>query len=87
MLIENGTEYDISEEVKKNFFFSDMLIISGKNGNTIRFKLSNGKGYGSMPLQHMEYMIRKGHISERLSNRQLREEIKQGKGQHEDQIG
>ncbi|WP_099601078.1 hypothetical protein, partial [Pseudomonas sp. 2995-1] len=68
-------------------FSSEKMTIEGKNGNTIRFKLSNGKGYGSMPLEHMNYLIRKGFLTPNMDNAHLKEEIKNREEHQEDQIG
>ncbi|MBU9711784.1 hypothetical protein [Evansella tamaricis] len=84
MEIKNGTVYEIADEIQKNFFSSGSLTIVGKTGNIIRFKLSNGKGYGAMPLQHLEYMLRNKRVVQKLNKRKFLEEVSNAKDEGEE---
>jgi hypothetical protein len=59
MLIEKGTEYQISDRTKRNFNSAEALTIIRQNENVIQFTLKDGKGHGSMPIQHFQYLVNK----------------------------
>lgn len=59
MSVEPGISYRIAEEVKANFNFADTLTIIRSNGVTVQFILDNDKGSGAMPIQHLQYLLRR----------------------------
>ncbi|MDG5788415.1 hypothetical protein QA612_13075 [Evansella sp. AB-P1] len=71
MKMEQGLIYSISKESKKNFFSSNTLTILRVNERSIQFSLENGKGHGTMPMEHFHYLIKNNSISEVLSKRAI----------------
>lgn len=63
MSIEAGTSYHIADEIKRNFNSADTLTIVRNNGVTAQFTLGNGKGSGAMPIQHLNYLIRRDELT------------------------
>lgn len=64
MSIEAGTSYHIADEIKRNFNSADTLTIIRNNGVTAQFTLGNGKGSGAMPIQHLNYLIRRDELTQ-----------------------
>ena len=69
MNIEIGTEFQISDHIKKNFNSADGLKVINQTGTIVQFTLKDHKGHGSMPLQHLEYLLKKKHLVEGVSKR------------------
>ncbi|TWI59081.1 hypothetical protein [Halalkalibacter nanhaiisediminis] len=63
MLIEKGMNYQISQGITSHFNSAEMLTIIGQKGNIVQFTLGNEKGYGSMPIQHLQYLLKKKDIT------------------------
>lgn len=63
MLIETGTSYHIADEIKRNYNSADTLTIIRNNGVTAQFTLGDGKGSGAMPIQHLNYLIRRDELT------------------------
>ncbi|MGO4886797.1 hypothetical protein ACJ2A9_03485 [Anaerobacillus sp. MEB173] len=82
MLIERGTEYKISEAAKSYFYAAEKLTITRQSGNIVQFTLGEGKSYGSMPLQHLEYLLKRNDLTEIRNKRLLLSEEHE-----EEQIG
>ncbi|MFN7249750.1 MAG: hypothetical protein ACK4M9_03075 [Anaerobacillus sp.] len=71
MKIEVGTEYKISEHVKQNFNFADALTVIRHTGSIVQFTLNGKNGHGSMPIQHLQYLLKKNQLTQTPSKRQL----------------
>ena len=71
MLIEAGMMYQIEQNVKSNFNSSDSLTIVNNNGVTVQFTLDDGKGRGSMPLDHLNYLLKRDNLTKITNNRSL----------------
>lgn len=71
MPIEVGTIYQISQGIKGFYNSANTLTIIRKNDRTAQFTLGDGKGYGSMPIKHLLYLIKRDDltvIDDMLSN-------------------
>lgn len=68
---EVGTEYQISEDVKRNFNSADTMTIIRQVGDIVQFKLNECKGHGSMPLPHLQYLLKKNYLNEWINKRQF----------------
>ncbi|RXI95546.1 hypothetical protein DS745_24140 [Anaerobacillus alkaliphilus] len=64
MKIDVGTEYKITESVRRNFNSAEALTVIRQTNNTIQFTLNGKNGYGAMPLQHMQYLLKKNYITQ-----------------------
>lgn len=64
MTIEEGTKYQISQGVKGFFNSAEALTIIRNNGITVQFTLAEGKGRGSMPIQHLNYLLKKAELTQ-----------------------
>jgi hypothetical protein len=62
MNTDKGTEYEISSSIKSCFNSAELLTIIRLSGNIVQFTLEEGKGYGSMPLQHFQYLLKKNAL-------------------------
>ncbi|MEH7253916.1 hypothetical protein V7111_17470 [Neobacillus niacini] len=69
MQIETGMKYQISQSVKGNFNSADSLTVTTNNGMTIQFTLEDGKGHGSMPLDHLSYLLKRSSLTPVTSNK------------------
>ncbi|MGE8207780.1 hypothetical protein ACQKP0_25260 [Heyndrickxia sp. NPDC080065] len=63
MLIEEGTKYQISQEIKSYYNSAEELTVVRNNGITVQFTLGDGKGYGSMPIEHLHYLLKRSNLS------------------------
>lgn len=64
MTIEEGTKYQISQNIKGFFNSAEALTIIRDNGVTIQFTLADSKGYGSMPVQHLNYLLKRSELTQ-----------------------
>jgi hypothetical protein len=71
MSIEAGMMYQIGQKFKTNFNSSDSLTILNNNGVTVQFTLDDGKGRGSMPLEHLNYLLKRDDLTKVTSKRAL----------------
>lgn len=71
MTIDIGTKYQISKEIKSIYNSADTLTVTRLNGGTVQFTLGDGKGHGSMPLQHLEYLLKRNDLTEVTNKRML----------------
>ncbi|EIJ78075.1 hypothetical protein PB1_10964 [Bacillus methanolicus PB1] len=71
MLIEEGTKYRISQGIKSFFNSAETLTVIRQNGITVQFTLGEGKGYGSMPLQHLHYLLKRNDLTQMKNKRSL----------------
>jgi hypothetical protein len=69
MSIETGMKYQISQSIKGNFNSADSLTVTTNNGITIQFTLDDGKGHGSMPLDHLNYLLKRSNLTPITSNK------------------
>lgn len=63
MTFEKGTEYKISKTTKGYFNSAEVLTIIRECGHIVQFTLGNGKGHGSMPTEHMNYLLNKNELT------------------------
>ncbi len=63
MLIETGSKYQISQGIQCNFNSSETLTVTSNNGITVQFDLEDGKGHGSMPVDHLTYLLKKSNLT------------------------
>ncbi|MCM2532456.1 hypothetical protein NDK43_08750 [Neobacillus pocheonensis] len=70
MLIEEGTKYQISIGAKEYFNAAETLTVKSNNGITIQFSLGDSKGHGSMPVDHLNYLLKKDNLT-LISNKRL----------------
>lgn len=63
MLIEEGTKYQISQAIKRNFNSAEMMTIVRNDGSTVQFTLGEGKSYGSMPIEHFHYLLKRENLT------------------------
>ncbi len=63
MPIETGMKYQISQSIKGNFNSADSLTVTTNNGITVQFTLEDGKGHGSMPLDHLNYLVKRSNFT------------------------
>lgn len=71
MPIEIGSKYQISDTIKSYYNSADTLTIIRQNGVTAQFTLGDGKGYGSMPIQHLNYLVKRTELTLVKSKRSL----------------
>lgn len=82
MLIEAGTRYQITSTIKGFYNSADALTIIRNNGITIQFTLAEGKGYGSMPIQHFHYLLKRAELTPMTNKKSLL-----SAENHEEQLG
>ena len=63
--------YQIEQKVKTNFNSSDSLTIVNNNGVTVQFTLDDGKSRGLMPLDHLNYLLKRDNLTEITNKRAL----------------
>jgi hypothetical protein len=63
MLIEEGTKYQISPGIKGFFNSAESMTVKSYNGVTVQFTLAESKGYGSMPVEHLDYLLKKSNLT------------------------
>jgi hypothetical protein len=63
MSIEEGTKYQISQNIKGFFNSAEALTVIRDNGVTIQFTLGESKGRGSMPVQHLHYLLKRSDLT------------------------
>lgn len=63
MSIEIGMKFQISKDIQGYYNSAKALTILRLNGETIQFTLEDGKGHGSMPLQHFHYLIKRSELT------------------------
>jgi hypothetical protein len=64
MQIEEGTKYQISQGIKGFFNSAETMTVIRNNGVTIQFQLGDNKGRGSMPIEHLNYLLKKDNLTE-----------------------
>lgn len=71
MMIEEGTKFQITEEAKGFFNSAETMIVKTNNGITIQFILGDSKGHGSMPIDHLNYLLKKANLTQISNDRML----------------
>jgi hypothetical protein len=71
MSIEAGTKFQISQNIKGNFNSSEALTVITNNGITVQFTLDDGKGRGSMPVDYLNYLLKKSNLTQVTNNKRL----------------
>lgn len=71
MSIEVGAKYQLSDGIKSFYNSADSLTVIRQNGISVQFTLGEGKGYGSMPVQHFHYLLKRSDLSKVKSKRLL----------------
>ncbi|MDQ0255706.1 hypothetical protein J2S74_003088 [Evansella vedderi] len=72
--IQVGNEYTISQRIKESYFSAESLRIVSVGDKSVQFILNGSKGRGSMPIQHLYYMVKKNDLTEVINKRTLLEE-------------
>ncbi|WP_019155592.1 hypothetical protein [Robertmurraya massiliosenegalensis] len=70
MSIEVGAKFQISKDIKGYYNSARSLTITNLSGGTVQFTLAEGKGHGSMPLQHLQYLVKRTELTQVASKRQ-----------------
>ena len=70
-IIEEGTKFQISQVIQGNFNSAEAMTVIANNGITIQFTLEDGKGYGSMPIEHLDYLLKKSNLTKISNKRSL----------------
>ncbi|MBO0960577.1 hypothetical protein J1P26_12805 [Neobacillus sp. MM2021_6] len=63
MLIEEGTKYQISQTAKEFFNSAETMTVKSNNGVTVQFILGDSKGHGSMPVDHLHYLLKRSNLT------------------------
>jgi hypothetical protein len=63
MLIEEGLKYQISQSIKGFFNSAETMTVKSYNGVTVQFTLGDSKGHGSMPVEHLQYLLKKSNLT------------------------
>lgn len=63
MSLEIGTKFQISKNIKGYYNSAETMTIIRLNGKTVQFTLEDGKGHGSMPLQHFQYLLKRTELT------------------------
>jgi hypothetical protein len=63
MSITEGTKYQISQGIKEFFNSAETMTVLSNNGITVQFMLGDSKGRGSMPLEHLNYLLKKDNLT------------------------
>ncbi|MGG5254236.1 hypothetical protein ACQYAD_12140 [Neobacillus sp. SM06] len=71
MSIEAGSRYQISSTIKGYYNSAESLTVIRNNGITIQFTLAEGKGYGSMPIQHFQYLLKRSELTPMTNKKSL----------------
>ncbi|ADU30498.1 hypothetical protein [Evansella cellulosilytica] len=82
MKIDIGTKFEIASLIKDIYFGSDMLEITYVGEKTVKFTLSNNKGRGAMPIDHLKFLL-KGNSLSKVINEDRIKEIEQMKHEQE----
>lgn len=73
MSIEIGMKYQIAKDIKSFYNSAETLQITRLSQDTVQFVLSDGKGHGAMPVQHMQYLLKRADLTQVSSKRALLE--------------
>ncbi|KHF40200.1 hypothetical protein [Halalkalibacter okhensis] len=62
MTILAGSKYEISKNIQPNFNSAEYLTVLRQGDSSVQFTLGEGKGHGSMPLDHMKLLLKKNEL-------------------------
>ncbi|SDN32099.1 hypothetical protein [Bacillus sp. OK048] len=71
MQIETGMKYQISQSIKGNFNSAESLTVTTNNGTTVQFTLEEGKGHGSIPVDHLNYLLKRSSLTPITTNKRV----------------
>lgn len=71
MSIEEGMKFQISQGIQGNFNSAESLTVISNNGVTVQFTLGEDKGYGSMPVDHLNYLLKRSNLTMVQNKRSL----------------
>jgi hypothetical protein len=71
MSIEEGTKYQISQVINGNFNSAETMTVTSNNGITVQFTLGDSKGRGSMPIEHLNYLLKRANLTQIPNKRVL----------------
>ncbi|MDQ0154570.1 hypothetical protein [Robertmurraya andreesenii] len=63
MSVKVGTKYQITNAIKGYYNSAETMTITRLSGSTVQFILEDGKGYGSMPIQHLQYLLKRTELT------------------------
>ncbi|MCF6411728.1 hypothetical protein [Pseudalkalibacillus salsuginis] len=69
MNIKDGTVYQIMDNSLGNFNSAKTLKITSHHRSIVSFNLGNQQGYGSMPVQHLRYLLKRNYLTELIDER------------------
>lgn len=84
--VKVGMEFTLSPRLKNSYFSAETLEIVQADEKTVKFILREGKGRGSMPIQHLNYMIKKKDLVKVQSSSQRRRLLEAELSDGEEQI-
>ncbi|MGM7701487.1 hypothetical protein ACSVDE_07140 [Pseudalkalibacillus sp. Hm43] len=64
MNLKDGTIYQITDPGSVNFNSATTLKITSHFRNVVSFNLGDQQGYGSMPVQHLKYLVKRNCLRE-----------------------
>ena len=64
MAFYKGTEFEISPENKLHFKSAKTLKIIEKNDSIVQFTFGEGESKGTMPVQHLEYLLKRKELTQ-----------------------
>lgn len=71
MSIEEGTKFQISQSIKGYFNSAESMTVITNNGTTVQFSLEDGKGSGAMPIDHLNYLLKRSNLTKIPNKRAL----------------
>ncbi|MED4207129.1 hypothetical protein [Neobacillus mesonae] len=63
MSIVEGTKFQISQGIQGYYNHADSMTVVTNNGTTVQFTLGDGKGHGSMPIDHFNYLLKRSNLT------------------------
>ncbi|WP_349407398.1 hypothetical protein [Pseudalkalibacillus sp. SCS-8] len=64
MNLKDGTVYEILDPSSLNFNSARTLRITSHFRSVVSFSLGEEQGYGSMPVQHLRYLLKRNFLKE-----------------------
>ncbi|GHH99055.1 hypothetical protein [Neobacillus kokaensis] len=71
MSIEEGTKFQISQGIQGYFNHAESMTVITNNGTTVQFTLGEGKGQGAMPIDHLNYLLKRSNLTKIPNKRAL----------------
>ncbi|WP_257346959.1 hypothetical protein [Pseudalkalibacillus decolorationis] len=69
MKIKKDTVYRINKHALGNFNSAETLKVTSHSRSIVQFTLDEKRGYGSMPIQHLRYLLKKNELSEVINEK------------------